>query len=631
MKKFTAIILVLVMVMSLIPTVFAENDTKLSEIKVVYEFRNIGASNHDTLGNDITKYTYDYSGGFWCGAFAHAGYPSNELYTATMNKSYGMVVRYIGSWGAVKINVPVSGYYNNIKMKMHSIDSSPTELDIYIADIDTELTDSLDLSTTTSLAQNVDMSSLYVQNSENTLGEIDIPISQYIEAGEHYIIFHNNGVKHSDNGKNSQARIYTVTISGGDGLSPVIKNVTVTESLTLGESGKITATASSELSNYSTDAENVTFTYASSDDDVAEVSSDGTISAIAEGSAEITVTATSDSSKATHSATRTVTVNVTAPKVETAPKTSMWIGDNLDGKNVTVMIDGEEKTSETLLSEERGLSVKAVANAPAGYVFRGWVRGSAERGVWVSSEPEYTFITTTHSMLTAVFEEAADGDVIEYYNENGAYIETRSASESAPTGSEIPSLVGYVFDDWYVSETTKLSEAVLGSLTRAVAKHTPVATNATITSDGTPISATVFDSKVENMGTDDITCWKRNGEIIAYGRDYTYYVWGNTEIESSKEALSAVKDPIVYLDPVVNSNGARMIEYDKGDFEIVEVGILFGEEGGTPVITSCIEKMNSQRNSNHGQFTATPSDASYTARGYMIYRDNAEYKVIYSK
>jgi len=84
--------------------------------------------------------------------------------------------------------------------------------------------------------------------------------------------------------------------------------------------------------------------------------------------------------------------------------------------------------------------------------------------------------------------------------------------------------VGYVFDDWYVSETTKLSEAVLGSLTRAVAKHTPVATNATITSDGTPISATVFDSKVENMGTDDITCWKRNGEIIAYGRDYTYYV-----------------------------------------------------------------------------------------------------------
>ena len=64
MKKFTAIILVLVMVMSLIPTVFAENDTKLSEIKVVYEFRNIGASNHDTLGNDITKYTYDYSGGF---------------------------------------------------------------------------------------------------------------------------------------------------------------------------------------------------------------------------------------------------------------------------------------------------------------------------------------------------------------------------------------------------------------------------------------------------------------------------------------------------------------------------------------------------------------------------------------
>ena len=69
-----------------------------------------------------------------------------------------------------------------------------------------------------------------------------------------------------------------------------------------------------------------------------------------------------------------------------------------------------------------------------------------------------------------------------------------------------------------------------------------------------------------------------------------------------------------------------MIEYDKADFEIVEVGILFSTTGD-PTVDSCNAKYTSQRNSAHGQFTAK---ASGTAKGYLIYKDGDAYKVIYA-
>ena len=71
-----------------------------------------------------------------------------------------------------------------------------------------------------------------------------------------------------------------------------------------------------------------------------------------------------------------------------------------------------------------------------------------------------------------------------------------------------------------------------------------------------------------------------------------------------------------------------MIEYDSGDKTIVEVGIIFGENDAITV-ASCAEKMNSQRNSTHGQFTAQ-SDYP-VAKGYLIFKDGTEYKVIYSE
>ena len=119
--------------------------------------------------------------------------------------------------------------------------------------------------------------------------------------------------------------------------------------------------------------------------------------------------------------------------------------------------------------------------------------------------------------------------------------------------------------------------------------------------------------------------WLRDGKVVDFGKTYTFYVWGDTKITTADSGDSSA--PKVFLD--IAKGNARMIEYDKGDYKIVEVGILFGNVGDKLTVGSCDEKMNSQRNSDHGQFSAQ-SDYEQ-AKGYLIYQDGSEYKVIYSE
>ena len=86
--------------------------------------------------------------------------------------------------------------------------------------------------------------------------------------------------------------------------------------------------------------------------------------------------------------------------------------------------------------------------------------------------------------------------------------------------------------------------------------------------------------------------------------------------------------PIVVLEDTT-VDGAYMIEYDAAGYEIVEVGIVFGNDDAT--VGSCTSKATSQRNANHGQFAAIPSGGESGARGYIIYKDGSVNRIVYSK
>ncbi len=322
------------------------------------------------------------------------------------------------------------------------------------------------------------------------------------------------------------------------------------------------------------------------------------VTAIAAGEAKIRATATIDGVTVTD----TVTIKVTPKQISVATQ----IGDKLNVNSDIYMGDPVEVTADEI----------------EGKVFRHWVLGTEENGIPVSTNAKYTFIAVTNTYLTAVYSDVApeDAKVVEFYLENGGYVGSAVANEEGkvelPTE---PTLTGYVFDAWRTDAKTEFTKDTIVEdlLTKVVGTF-----NAAQISEGVS-----YGDEVKNTEA-SAKVWKRDGKVVAYGTSYTYYVWEDSEIEAVDGEKPS--EPIVVLDAKAK-DGARMIEYDANGFEIIEAGILFGN-GENMTVDSCMYKAKSNRNLSHGQFTASPAEDGYTtAVGYIIYVENNEYKVVYSK
>ena len=276
------------------------------------------------------------------------------------------------------------------------------------------------------------------------------------------------------------------------------------------------------------------------------------------------------------------------------------------------------------------INVNNVASIPAGSSvtvkisdttnFAGWVRGTADSGVWVSSDAEYTFNIMSPTYLTPIYTTPEEGSthVVEFWDENGAYVETITATDGKAT---LPTsgygLVGGEFNGWWLNATTQLFEGddVAEGITRAVAKY----------NYGT------FGAKIENKNN-SATYWKRGESIVAYGSSYDFYKWdGEETITYGTETVE--NKPVVVLDatPV---DGAYMIEYDKGNAtEVVEAGIIFGSKADIHIGSTDGSKAASQRNEDHGQFCAKPNENGNSdyVKGYLIYKGaDSKLYVIYT-
>ncbi len=295
-----------------------------------------------------------------------------------------------------------------------------------------------------------------------------------------------------------------------------------------------------------------------------------------------------------------------------------------------ITINGNIHSGNTVYQFDRAdeITVKAGA-APDGKRFKAWIQGTADNGIWKSSDEEYTFKMMTHTYLTAVYEDVSTDDsyIVEYYNENGKYYATEKANGTTPVLPENPTLTGYTFDMWTLDGETKFDESSLlaEKLTRAVAKYNAnaITTNHSVKYNGQTFTDP-FGTEI-SVSDPKATHWLRDGRIVSYGTEYTHYIWDGTSIYCSYAPVE--KDPVVIIEDTL-VDGANMIEYDAGNKKIVEVGILFGT--ATVDVSSCRYKATSQWNKNHGQFTASRNSDEAYARGYLIYDDGGVYKVIYT-
>ena len=300
------------------------------------------------------------------------------------------------------------------------------------------------------------------------------------------------------------------------------------------------------------------------------------------------------------------------------------LSEDVESKYISFAIANNVNDNIEIIGNKymRGDEIEVEAPEIEGYTFRHWVRGADENGEFVSEESSFTYKLITNTYLTAVYTEDTTAPTVEFFNGNGEYITTAAVVDGTVEAPSEPKLTGFRFLDWYTAKDKLLSETELvDAVTRAVAVFGD--TDDTFTVDGT--KNLKYDEKVTKSYEYPVV-WYRDDVRVGYGSTYEYFVWDNVGKITYVEGTA---QPLVVLDKTVK-DGAYMIEYDAGGKTVVEAGIIFGD-GEDMDVDSCMYKATSMKNATHGQFTAKPADGGYAnARGYLIYLDGNEYKVVYS-
>ncbi|MBR2180502.1 MAG: hypothetical protein IJ949_01285, partial [Oscillospiraceae bacterium] len=276
--------------------------------------------------------------------------------------------------------------------------------------------------------------------------------------------------------------------------------------------------------------------------------------------------------------------------------------------------DGKATIKEAALGEE----VTVTAADRENMVFRGWVRGSADKGHLVWTEPKYTFTATTHTYLTAIYTPVNATATDEYYHWNGQFL----GNDKTTAEANISPIVGYTFaKSWTEAKKENLITSWIANFTKNNDEYAVTGNGFTMTK-----ADNKYDTEVTCTSDNGAVYWYRDNKLVDYGTEYKFFIWDNTTVTTSDKGHNGAK---LMLDK--KKDNTYMVEYDAGDAKLLEVGILFGDTGETPTVESCKEKMSSQRNINekgHGQFSATSEYA--VARGYLVYQDGSTYRVIYA-
>ncbi|MBE6965873.1 MAG: hypothetical protein E7441_07555 [Ruminococcaceae bacterium] len=528
----------------------------------------------------------------------------------------------VGYWFALNINVPVTGDYK-VRLGYAQTDTNAGYGNVYLLPADTEsIAEALDEAAPLNETEINYYYNSYKGETEDTDGIFELDALRNISAGEYILVFKCSrlglGVD-GEGGSGSQGRMYPKKlILEGDGTGEAYTGVVTLTDDELTVDG--TATAEAKIYNATTGEQvPAAATFASTGNAVSV--NDATVTANAVGEAEIS--ATIDTA---------VPYNMIPAKVTVVDSTDDFV---IFGVSSNIG-DGIDFTVDGTLG--RGDKVTLTADDVPGYKFVGWKRGNSLTGKFIKDAPQKDFEYRVYSnaFVTAIYEEenptSATG--VEFWNKNGELVAEYTAAEYAELQAlPAASLIGHTHTGWQTAdgEEFTLSTELKNGITRVIAKQEPISVSGPFACDDVTTelneSAMPFNSAITASTTSTtFSCWLRNNMIVSYDKDYTYYVWKTATIDNGKIDVPEDKKPLAVLD---KGFGAYMLEYDAADYEIVEVGIVAGS--GTPSVASASEKHIAQKTGNHGQFAAKLTQEFQTVRGYVIYRDEEDYKIVYAE
>jgi len=340
MKRFLSIVLALAMLITFIPSAFAEEAAE-SGVRVKYVFnyslsKPAGYSAEKFVDNAKTSgIAYEDTVGFFEWVAPEGGFTNNGAVG-----TYGDIAA--NSYAAVKVYVPKSGSYNlTYTYHKRTSDWKPiTDGEIHFIPADKNISEAL--ATSTPVLSGISYECASSHSKANASGT-----ASFSAPGDYYVVFT------SASGAGGKMYMWSLELNGGSGEVINGKTTVANDTLTVGEKTQATYSAYTSY-NFSNVASNIT--YKSSNEDVITVDAiTGAVEAKGPGTAEILLeSSTYDVGKI---AAAKVKVNSTAPitaslsyETQTSIKASATDenGEAVDLSQYTVIYSSEDETIATV-------------------------------------------------------------------------------------------------------------------------------------------------------------------------------------------------------------------------------------------------------------------------------------------
>lgn len=616
-KKIGAFLVVAFMLCSFISTAaFASEGEPENGYTIKYDICTVceeGYATSDqtakTQSKSFSSITYGATKGFF--EFHSSMEGNTPIWTNLMYRN-GVFQMTYKRWIAFKINVPVAGTYDvNVEFSKYK---AGTDLYTFIlpedANVKTEV--------------NKDTSSIYYVGLVNTLDasrnspgtkpfdNASVGTWTFTQAGTYILAYKTPGL-------NSADYTFPGTLTLSSGTNTFAMSVVASVDNSEIKSGKTAQVTVNSVTMSDTTAGNVSdcnYEYTSSNADVAVVSQEGLVTAKSAGNCKIGVRAVADGVENKYSE---IPITVTDPNpnpVIANDNIQVYIG----AENAPASLVASSINVGNVVNVARGTTVTATAASQDGYIFRYWINKNTKRVI--TTENELAINPVMSIGVTAVFSRDSDGTLVDFFSDNGIRIQSGYVAKDAPVSAPAnQSKFGYSGNGVWNVGSDAISGVGYKSFTPDFSAATAVKYAVTDRGELEYNSEVTVSANAESGGN-AFSYWTKNGKIVSYNRDYTFYVFNAETLNAIYNGEVTEKYPGVVL---FNNGSTYMLELVNCDsVTVLEKGILFSTVG-TPSVSSYTSRAVS-----HTDLLQFSAEGDGTARAYVIYLDGSQTRVAYS-